>query len=616
MTQLTQTEAEVAVEPSKVQNGREDSATGAETGTGGQLRSLVRLLRGSGGLLVLVAAISLLASAASLGQPLLVGTLIEQVQAGMAVGPVVWLLVLLVIAAGILTAFQQYVLQRIGEQAVFRARKRLLSHMFRLRIPEYDRRDTADMVSRLTNDSTMLRTALVQGVSAAFGGVLMLVGAVIAMALIDLVLFLITLGVVTVSLVIVMVLGMRLQAASRGMQVATGRLATSAERVLRAIRTVRSANATAREETIVTADADGVRKSGLRFARLIAFISPVSGIAMQASFLAVLGVGGFRVASGDISVASLVTFMLFLFAMVTPLNLVFEAMNSTRQALGAYNRLDEIMNLDAEPADESEAAMTEQRVGSDFALEFQDVTFSYGDPAPAGATGTDTAGLLHGLSFEVARGSRVALVGPSGAGKSTVLQLVERFYDLDSGTIRVDGRDIVDMPRSELRSKIGYVEQDAPALGGTLRSNLVLGVSSATDDECLDVLREVNLHDLVDRHPAGLSMEVGSAGVTLSGGERQRLAIARALLTSPTILLLDESTSSLDSRNERILQNTIDGFSQDRTLLVVAHRLSTVIGSDLILVIDSGRIVGQGRHEELIRTTPLYRELAEHQLLA
>ena len=601
--------------PSEARASHEDSAPEGK-GTADQLRGLVRLLRGSAWLLALVGLLSILASAAALGQPLLVGVLIEQVQGGMAVGPVVWLLVVLVVVAGFLTAFQQYVLQRIGEHVVFGARERLISHMFRLRIAEYDRRDTADIVSRLTNDSTMLRTALTQGVSAAFGGLLTLIGSVAAMAVIDLVLFLTTLGVVVASLAVVMLLGMRLQAASNRMQASTGRLASSAERVLRAIRTVRSANATLREEAAVTADADEVRKSGIRFARLAAVISPVSGIATQASFLAVLGIGGFRVASGDMEVASLVTFMLFLFAMVTPLNLVFEAMSSVQQALGAYARLDELMGLRAEPADEPERPTALKSKESYCALEFQNVSFSYLDTARDEASGEHAARLLHDLSFCVPRGSRVALVGPSGAGKSTVLQLVERFYDLDAGTIRMGGRDIADIPRRELRSKIGYVEQDAPALGGTLRSNLVLGASSATDADCMDVLRQVNLLGLVDRHPAGLSMEVGSAGVALSGGERQRLAIARALLVNPEILLLDESTSSLDSRNERILQDAIDAFSRDRTLLVVAHRLSTVIGSDLIFVMEDGRVVGQGRHEELIQTTPLYRELAEHQLLA
>ena len=208
--------------------------------------------------------------------------------------------------------------------------------------------------------------------------------------------------------------------------------------------------------------------------------------------------------------------------------------------------------------------------------------------------------VLDGMSFRVPDGSRVALVGPSGAGKSTVLQLIERFYEIDDGAIRVEGQDIRELPRTMLRSKIGYVEQDAPALSGTLRSNLTLGSPSATDADCIDALRRANLLVLADRHPAGLSMEVGSSGVTLSGGERQRLAIARALLANLPILLLDESTSSLDSRNERILQAAIDEFSKDRTVLVVAHRLSTVIGSDLIIVIDQGRVVGQGSHEDLI----------------
>lgn len=603
---------------SSVVGGRPAAMAGAERRTGsgtrgpGGLRRLVGLLRGNGPSLLAVGAISGLAAGASLGQPLLVAGLIVRVQDGMTAWPVVWPLVGLVAAAGVLMAFQQYLLQRIGEQAVFELRRSLLSRMLRLRIAEHDRRDPADLVSRLTNDATVVRTALVQGVAAGFGGVPTLVGAVIAMVLVDPTLFMITLVAIAASLAVVLVLGMRLESASLGAQRAMGGLSSSAERVLRGIRTVRSMNATGQEEERIAKDADAVRRAGIRFARLVAVVSPVSGIAMQASFLMVLGLGGYRVASGGMSVAALVSFMLFLLATVSPLNLVFDAMNSARQALGALARVDEVMALDVEPAGEAPPGPARRRAPTPvgYALEFEDVRFSYD-----GAAGDGRAEVLKGLSFRVQPGSRIALVGPSGAGKSTVLRLVERFYEPDSGTIRLDGRDIAGMPVRELRSRIGYVEQDAPALGGTLRANLVLGRPSATDAECLDALRQANLRDLLDRHPDGLVMDVGPSGVALSGGERQRLAIARALLTDPEILLLDESTSSLDSRNERILQEAIEGFSERRTSLVVAHRLSTVVGSDLILVMDGGVIVGRGRHEDLLRTTPLYRELAEHQLL-
>ncbi len=223
--------------------------------------------------------------------------------------------------------------------------------------------------------------------------------------------------------------------------------------------------------------------------------------------------------------------------------------------------------------------------------------------------------MLKGVSFDVARGSRVALVGPSGAGKSTILSLIERFYDPTAGVVRLGGADVRALDRDELRAQIGYVEQDAPVLAGSLRQNLTLGSPDATDEACVSVLRAVNLGEVLDRDPSGLDAAVGEDGVMLSGGERQRLAIARALLAAPPILLLDEATSSLDGVNEQLLREAIDRVAENRTLLVIAHRLSTVVDSDQIVVLDAGRVVGIGTHSELVASTPLYKKLAKHQLL-
>ena len=223
--------------------------------------------------------------------------------------------------------------------------------------------------------------------------------------------------------------------------------------------------------------------------------------------------------------------------------------------------------------------------------------------------------MLRGVSFKVPRGQRIALVGPSGAGKSTILALVERFDDPSVGAVRMGGLDLRSLDRRELRAQIGYVEQDAPVLAGTLRDNLKLGSPDATDAECEEVLRAVNLGGVLDRDPAGLSAAVGQDGIMLSGGERQRLAIGRALLSAPPILLLDESTSSLDGLNERMMREAIDAVSAGRTLIVIAHRLSTVIDSDRIVVVEDGRVIGEGTHAELVEAVPLYRDLAAHQLL-
>jgi len=233
------------------------------------------------------------------------------------------------------------------------------------------------------------------------------------------------------------------------------------------------------------------------------------------------------------------------------------------------------------------------------------VTFGYADGQP----------VLRGVSFAVPWGAMTAIVGPSGAGKSTVLALVERFYDAIDGAVRVGGLDVRDVDRALLRAGIGYVEQDAPVLAGTLRDNLLLTVPDASDETLLRVLADVRLVDLVDRDPRGLSTPVGDDGILLSGGERQRLAIARALLRASRLAVGSSSRSRCGARNEHALRTAIDVAASGRTVVVVAHRLSTVAHADQIVVLDRGAVVAVGTHAELLADSPLYREFAQHQLL-
>lgn len=594
--------------------GAPDEARAPRSDSGDmRLRDLVGLLAGQRPFVLLVAVLSLAVAAASLLQPLVVNDVIARVQAGEGLQGLVWLLGGLVLLSGALSAFQQYFLQRMGETVVLRARLRLVGRLFRLPVPEYDRRPTGDLVSRLSSDTTLLRSALIQGLVAALSGGVTFLGALIAMAFLDLPLLAITLGVVVVSVAVVTALGAAIQRASNEAQAVMGRLTSSVERTLNAIRTVRAANATARQEAELAEHAQASWRAGIRLAKIAAVVSPVSGISTQVSFLAVVGVGGYRVASGSLSIADLVTFILFLFMMIMPLSQAFEAITSVNQALGAYSRIHEVDSIPSEDADDASLPAVPAARDTTIRLELRDVSFAY--PA-AGDPDEEMPLVLDDISLSVPRGGRIALVGPSGSGKSSILQLMERFYEPTSGALLLDGHDVREIPRGDLRSLIGYVEQDAPVLSGTLRTNLTLGAPAASGERCRAVLDAVNLGSLVDRSPDGLDATVGENGVALSGGEKQRLAIARALIAEPPILLLDESTSSLDSRNEQHMRSAINAVAEGRTLVVVAHRLSTVMDSDLIVVLDQGRIVGRGTHTELLETTPLYRELAEYQLLA
>jgi ABC-type multidrug transport system fused ATPase/permease subunit len=568
--------------------------------------------------LAVVIALSILGAAASLAQPLLVSQVITAVEKGQTLGAIVAALIALVVVTALLNGFQHYLLQRTGTSVVFSARRQLVRRMLNLPIREFDSRRTGDLVSRVGSDTTLLYAVITQGLVDAVGGVLVFVGALIAMLLIDPLLLGLTVLVIAVALVTVVSLSGRIRVASKQQQEKVGDLAAAVERSIGSIRTVRAANATEREIALIEEDARGAWRAGLRVARISALVVPIAGIALQVSLLVVLGVGGYRVASGAITVASLVSFILFLFMMIMPLGQAFGAINSVNQALGALGRIQEVIGLTSEK--EGDAAVTPAAsVASDAAISFDAVEFSYPDSVVA-ARSEDSdqpveAAVLRGVSFEVPKGTRTALVGPSGAGKSTMLALIERFYDPTAGVIRLGGVDIRALDREELRSQIGYVEQDAPVLAGTIRQNLQLGSPDATELECIAVIDAVNLREVLDRNELGLDAQVGEDGVMLSGGERQRLAIARALLAAPPILLLDESTSSLDGLNEQMLREAIDAVAANRTLIVIAHRLSTVVDSDQIVVLEHGRVVGVGTHSELVKTTPLYKELAKHQLL-
>jgi len=624
------------------------SATARRRGRGAQpegpratFRQLLPFLFEHKRTLIVVAVLSVIGAATSLVQPLLVGQVIEAVQSDTGIGILVWLLVGFVIVSSVISGFQHYLLQRTGTAVVYSSRRKLIARILHLPTSEFDARRTGDLVSRVGTDTTLLYAVLTQGLADAVGSAVLFLGALIAMLVIDPILLLLIVVVIGISVAVVVLLSGRIRTASTAQQEKVGELASGVERAVGSIRTIRASGATERETSAVSGLASDAYGIGVRIAKISSMVVPVSGIALQLSLLVVLGVGGFRVAAGAITIASLISFIMFLFLLVMPLATTFGAITSVNQALGALGRIQEVLDLPTESQDDEKiaASLPRETAAADApAIEFRDVRFHYPanvvaarqaaakeartlladahlESAEDAAPAVQDHEVLRGVSFAVPQGSRVALVGPSGAGKSTILSLIERFYDPTGGSIRVHGHDARTYPRDELRAHFGYVEQDAPTLAGTLAENLRLASPEATDTDCERVLRAVNLGDVLERDPLGIDAPVGEDGVMLSGGERQRLAIARALLTDAPILLLDESTSSLDGVNEQRMREAIDAVSTDRTLIVIAHRLSTVVDSDLIVVLQDGVVVGQGTHAELVESTPLYRDLARHQLL-
>jgi ATP-binding cassette subfamily B protein/ATP-binding cassette subfamily C protein len=535
------------------------------------LRALLPYVRPHRAALIVVAALSLAGTLGTLLQPLLTRSVLDGIGAGTPVGRYVAGLVALLAVVAALNASRDYLLQRTAEGLVLASRRRLAGHLLRLPIAEYDARRTGDLLSRVGADTTLLRAVITSGLLDTAAGVIMVTGAVVAMVVLDPLMFAVTVAGLAVGLTAGVIAARRVRPAARAAQARIGEMTSTVERALSAARTIRASRAEERETEAVGEAARQAYLAGLRAARLQALIGPASMAAVQSAFLLVLGIGGARVAAGTLTVGDLVAFVLFLFFLIMPLGRALHAYTQLQMGLAALERMHEVLDLPPER-----------------------------DPAPV----------------RVPAGTRTALVGPSGAGKSSILALVERFYDATGGVVRVGGADVQALPREVLRGRLGYVEQEAPVLAGTLRENLLLTVPDATDAEVLAVLDAVNLGDLVQRTDLGLDAPVGEGGVLLSGGERQRLAIARTLLAGPPVLLLDEPTSNLDARNEAALRTAIDAVSSERTLIIVAHRLSTVIDADQIVVLDGGRVVATGRHGELLQSSPLYRELATHQFLA
>jgi len=591
--------------------GRAGRPPRLDTGPKAKFSQLTPYLLEHKGSLSLAVLLSLIGAGSSLAQPMVVGQVITAVKEHKDLGAIIVALIAITLGSAIAGGFMYYVLAKAGEGVVLSARQKLVHKLLRLPIHEYDLRRTGDLVSRVGSDTTLLRAALTQGLIDAAGGVIIFVGSVIAMAIIDPLLLGLTLLMIAVAVASIGLTARRIRSATTKAQARVGDMAASVERALSAVRTIRAARAELRETEHVNDEAKQAYEQGVKIAGINAWITPIGGLAANGAFMVVLGVGGYRVAAGQTDVASLITFILLMFLMIRPVGQAFGAYSSVQSALGALARIQEVLDLPLEIADEIADKPAARKANNKTAIEFKKVKFAYASQEP----GAVSPVILNDISFKIERGSRVAIVGPSGSGKSTTLSLIERFYEPQSGEILLDGQSVRGISRNDLRAQIGYVEQDAPVLAGSIRENLLIGKPDATDKELKRVLEEVNLSDVLKRNKKGLGAEVGEQGIMLSGGERQRLAIARALLAAPPILLLDESTSSLDGLNEQRMREAIDAVAKNRTMIVIAHRLSTVIDSDQIIVMQAGKIVGSGTHKQLLKSTPLYKELAATQML-
>ncbi len=460
--------------------------------------------------------LSLATAATGLALPLVVRSLIDELSAGRSVAGALALMTALVLANALIGAFGGYVLERTGESVVLAARRQLLDRLLRLRLSAVEGAEPGDLMSRVTSDTTLLRSVVTQSLVSGVTGVLTLIATVVLMGLVDPVLLLVTAAVLVVAGLVIGVVIPRINKASRGAQEAVGEMGASLERTFGAFRMVKASGAEQREKQRVEEAADAAWRAGVRAAKWSALAGNMAGLSVQISFLVVLSIGGARTASGAIEVGTLVAFLLYVFYLMPPITQVVGALTQYQVAAAALGRLQEAIELPVEeeprlpdgPAVAVPTQPADRSPAEPASVRFEHVRFRYRPELPE----------VHSdVSFDIPAGGMTAFVGPSGAGKTTVFSLLERFYEPTDGQVLVDGVDVREWPLRDLRAAIGYVEQDA-SVSGSLRENLLFAAPDATEDDLRAVLTTARLDRMVAVMPDGLDTLVGHRGTRLSGG--------------------------------------------------------------------------------------------------
>jgi subfamily B ATP-binding cassette protein MsbA len=571
-----------------------------------QFRRLFGFLRQYRGWL-LVGALGVSASALlGLVFPRIMGTLVDTALADSdfsTLDRIALLLIVVFVVQGAFNYLRIYSLGVVGEGVVADLRRSVFSRIVRLPVPFFDGRKTGEITSRLTSDVAVVQSTVSSAVAQAlFQGISMIGGVVLLILLSPL----LSLAVLTFLPFVILggaFFGRRLRRVSTTFQDEVATANAFADESIASIRVVKWFTA---EGTAAAQYDRDIRRSyaiAIRRTRLRALFVPFVTFIAFGTLALVLWVGGRQVLAGRLTAGELVTFLLYTLIVAGAIGSFTGLYSELQEALGASRRIFELLDEAPEVAEPEHAVSLDHITG---AVTFVSVAFTY--------PGREME-VLSGIDLDVAPGEVVAIVGPSGAGKSTLVQLIPRFYDPTAGHILVDGVDVRHQSLQTLRGAMAAVPQEVQLFSGTIAENLRIAKPEATDAELEDVCRSANAHDFVTGFPDGYDTIVGERGIKLSGGQRQRVAIARALLADPRILILDEATSSLDTESEALVQSALEVLMRGRTTLVIAHRLSTVRAADRLVVLDQGRIVEEGTHDQLIAANGVYSRLAQHQLV-
>lgn len=545
---------------------------------------------------------SLITTIAGLSIPLLTREMVDGFSIESLNSFLIFVIILVFIIQAVIDGISIYALTYVGQKMVARLRERLWNQLLHLPVHYFDKNTSGETVSRVVNDTGVLKDLISQHFPQFIGGIITIIGSVIILFIMDWKMTLLMFIAIPITVLFMVPLGSRMSKISRNLQDETASFTANVQQTLSEIRLMKASNAEKTEQQKGLSGIEKLFTYGLREGRIFSLIGPLMYLVVMVVIVILLGYGGIRVADGSMTTGSLVAFLLYLFQIIYPITSFTMFFTQLQKAKGATERIIEILELNAEPGQNGKDMDISNK-----GIHVVDVSFSYNEEEP----------VLNNLSFEVEPGTMVAFAGPSGGGKSTMFALLERFYEPTSGEILIGNTPIRELSLSSWRKQIGYVSQDSPMMVGTIRENLCYGLEDSEnidDDRLWEVAKMAYAEQFIKEFPNGLDTEVGERGIKLSGGQRQRIAIARAFLRDPKILLMDEATASLDSQSEGFVQDALERLMEGRTTFIIAHRLSTIVSANKIIFIEKGQITGEGTHQQLVKTHSLYREFAEQQL--
>ena len=523
-----------------------------------------------------------------------------------AEGPIYWAMVFIVVfslARGLFAFAQAFLAQKVSQDLAFDFRNELFEKIQRLSFSYHDRNRTGQLMIRATDDVEKLRMFIGQGMLLAVQSIVLLIGSLAVLAFTNLSLTLIILPVLPIALVLFMVFGSVAQSLFGEIQRRLSTLNDILQENLAGIRVVKAFVREREEQDRFADSAQKLMDQHIRVSKIFSFLFPFIFLISNLGQAAVVYFGGRQILIDTLTLGEWQKFSLYLIYVFFPVGQLGFIVAQMSQASASAKRIFEILNAENEVTDKPGAQPMPQVQGR---VRFADVTFRYFN---------STDPVLQSISLEARPGETVALLGGTGSGKTTIINLIPRFYDVSEGQVLIDDYDVRDVTLDSMRRQIGIVLQETNLFTGTIRDNIAFGRPNATDAEVEAAARAAAAHDFILSFPDGYQTAVGERGTTLSGGQKQRVAIARALLTDPRILILDDSTSSVDVATEVLIQNALDRLMVGRTSFVIAQRISTVVNADQILVLEKGRIVDRGNHEELMRTSAIYTDIYHSQLV-